>query len=155
MTPLRLAYIVAHRVRLFFRRAFQIKTRGVKAVVLRGREVLLIRHSYFATDRFMLPGGGVGRKETVLAAGIREAFEETGCRLDNVYVHGDSISNSEGFPDHITVIVGETRDDPMPDAGELLEARFFPLDALPDALTDASRRRVIEIRDGLPPSGEW
>ena len=77
MTPLRLAYIVAHRVRLFFRRAFQIKTRGVKAVVLRGREVLLIRHSYFATDRFMLPGGGVGRKETVLAAGIREAFEET------------------------------------------------------------------------------
>jgi 8-oxo-dGTP pyrophosphatase MutT (NUDIX family) len=155
MTPLRIAYIVAHRVRLFFRRAFQIKTRGVKAVVLRGREVLLIRHSYFATDRFMLPGGGVGRKETVLAAGIREALEETGCRLDNVYVHGDFVSNSEGFPDHITVIVGETRDDPMPDAGELLEARFFPLDALPDALTDASRRRIIEIRDGLPPSGEW
>ncbi len=155
MTPLRLGYIVAHRVRLFFRRAFQIRTRGVKAVVLRGREVLLIRHSYFATDRYMLPGGGVGRKETALEAGIREALEETGCRLDKVRVHGEFLSNSEGFPDHITVIVGETRDDPRPDAGELLEARFFPLDALPDALTAASRRRVIEIRDGLPPPGEW
>lgn len=155
MTPLRLGYIVAHRVRLFFRRAFQIRTRGVKAVVLRDGEVLLIRHSYYATDRYMLPGGGVGSGETALQAGTREVLEETGCRLQDAREHGIFLSRHDGFPDEITIIIGTTQDDPRPDAGELLEARFFPLDALPDALTDASRRRVIEIRDGLQPSGDW
>lgn len=155
MTPLRLGYIVAHRVRLFFRRAFQIRTRGVKAVVLRGREVLLIRHSYYATDRYMIPGGGVGRGETPLEAGVREVLEETGCRVENAREHGHFMSHHEGFPDHITIIVGETCDDPVADAGELLEARFFPLDDLPEMLADASRRRIIELRDGLPPSATW
>ncbi len=155
MTPLRLAYIVAHRVRLVFRRLFQIRTRGVKAVVLRDGEVLLIRHSYHATDRFMLPGGGVGRGETALQAGIREVLEETGCRLADAREHGTFLSRNEGFPDEITIITGTTQDEPKADRGELLEARFFPLHALPDALTDASRRRVIEIRDGLPPSDAW
>ncbi|MBL0965775.1 NUDIX domain-containing protein [Blastomonas sp. UPD001] len=155
MTPLRLAYIVAHRVRLILRRLFQIRTQGVKAVVLRGREVLLIRHSYYATDRYMLPGGGVGRGETSVEAGIREVLEETGCRLESPRMHGEFLSHHEGFPDQITIVVGETRDDPRADPGELLEARFFPLDALPDALADASRRRIIEVRDGLPPSDRW
>lgn len=155
MTPLRLAYIVAHRVRLFFRRAFQIRTRGVKAVVLRDGQVLLIRHSYYATDRYMLPGGGVGRGETALQAGVREVLEETDCRLRDMREHGTFLSRHEGYPDKITIIVGTTSDEPKAAAGELLEARFFPLDALPDALIDASRRRVVEVRDGLPPSGEW
>lgn len=155
MTPLRLAYIVAHRVRLVFRRAFQIRTRGVKAVVLRDGEVLLIRHSYHASDRYMLPGGGVGRGETALQAGAREVMEETGCRLENPREHGSFLSRNEGFHDEITIVIGSTSDEPRADRGELLEARFFPLHDLPDALTEASRRRVIEVRDGLPPSGQW
>lgn len=155
MTPLRIAYIVAHRVRLAWRRLFRVRTRGVKAVVLRGREVLLIRHSYGASDRYMLPGGGVGRKETPLAAGLREVLEETGCRLENVRVHGDFVSTLQGFTDHITIIVGETGDDPRADGIELIDARFFPLEALPGALADASRRRIVEVRDGLPPADSW
>jgi len=155
VTPIRLAYIVAHQVRLAYRRLFRVRTRGVKAVVLRGDEVLLIRHSYFASDRFMLPGGGIGRGESALEAGVREVMEETGCRLIDQREHGVFVSRMEGFTDEITVITGTTTDTPQADGRELLEASFFPLNTLPLALTGPSLRRVVEVRDGLEPSREW
>ncbi len=103
----------------------------------------------------MLPGGGIDRGESAIEAGMREAMEETACRLINVREHGSFVSTQEGWPDHITVVVGETTDAPKADGNELLEATFFPLGALPANLSDASRRRVIEIRDGLPPAADW
>lgn len=155
MKPIHLAYIVAQKVRVTWRRAFQIRTRGVKAVVLRNDAVLLIRHSYQSSDMFMLPGGGIDRGETAVAAGIREVREESGCALVNVREHGLFISRTEGWPNHITVVVGETRDTPRADGRELLEATFFPLEALPDNVSAASLRRIIEVRDGLPPADNW
>jgi 8-oxo-dGTP pyrophosphatase MutT (NUDIX family) len=153
--PIHLAYIVAQKVRVAWRRAFQTRTRGVKAVVLCDDAVLLIRHSYQSPDTYMLPGGGVDRRETPVEAGLREVFEETGCTLTDVREHGLFISTSEGWPDHITVVVGRTTDTPKADGRELLEASFFPLDKLPDNVSPASLRRVIEIRDGLPPASAW
>lgn len=155
MKPIHLAYIVAQRVRVWWRRALQIRTRGVKAVVLRGNSVLLIRHSYQSSEIYMLPGGGVDRHENAVEAGVREVREETGCALVNVREHGLFVSTQEGWPDHITVVVGETSSAPMADGNEILEARFFPLDALPANLSPASLRRVTEVRDGLPPADAW
>jgi 8-oxo-dGTP pyrophosphatase MutT (NUDIX family) len=155
MKPIHLAYIVAQRLRVAWRRALQIKTRGVKAVVLKDGCVLLIRHSYQAADTYMLPGGGVDRGETAIQGGIREVREETGCTLVNTREHGLFISNAEGWPDHITVVVGETSDHPKADGRELLEATFFPLDALPTNVSPASLRRIIEVRDNLPPAAQW
>lgn len=155
MTPVQLALVVAHRLRLVWRRTLKRRTCGVKAVVLRGDAVLLIRHSYHASDRYMLPGGGRDRGETAIEAGIREVLEEAGCRITDVREHGCFVSHAEGWPNEITLIVGQTTDEPRADGRELLEARFFPLDALPSTLTDASRRRIIEVRDGLPPAADW
>lgn len=155
MTPVQFALVVAHRLRLVWRRTLRLRTRGVKAVVLRGDAVLLIRHSYHASDRYMLPGGGRDRGETASEAGIREVMEEAGCAITGVREHGCFVSHSDGWPNEIIVVVGQTTDEPRADGRELLEARFFPLDALPPALTDASRRRIIEVRDGLPPAAEW
>lgn len=155
MKPIHLAYIVAQKLRVAWRRAFQIRTRGVKAVVLRDNAVLLIRHSYQSPDTFMLPGGGVGRGETPIAAGVREVLEETACALVDVREHGLFVSKNEGWPDHITVVIGTTADTPVADGRELLEASFFALDALPANLSPASKRRILEVRDGLPAASGW
>ena len=155
MKPIHLAYITAQKLRVAWRRAFQIRTRGVKAVVLQGDAVLLIRHSYQSPQTYMLPGGGVNARETPLEAGVREVREETGCSLQNAREHGLFVSTHEGWPDHITVVVGTTVDTPVADGRELIEARFFPLDALPETLSAASRRRIVEIRDGMPPADGW
>lgn len=155
MKPIHLAYIVAQRLRVWWRRTFQIRTRGVKAVVLRGNCVLLIRHSYQSPDTYMLPGGGIDRRESALDAAIREVLEETACVLTDIREHGDFVATSEGWPDYITVVIGSTSSDPVADGGELLEARFFPLNALPFNLSPASLRRVTEVRDGLLPAQQW
>ncbi|WP_017671207.1 NUDIX domain-containing protein [Blastomonas sp. AAP53] len=155
MKPIHLAYIVAQKLRVAWRRGFQVRTRGVKAVVLQGDSVLLIRHSYQSPDTYMLPGGGVDRRETPVEAGVREVREETGCTLAEVREHGLFISTSEGWPDHITVVVGTTTDTPVADGRELLEANFFPLGALPDTVSPASLRRILEVRDGQPPASAW
>ena len=38
---------------------------------------------------------------------------------------------------------------------EIAEAGFFPIDALPDGTTPATRRRLAEVFDGQPPAAEW
>ncbi|PXW75253.1 ADP-ribose pyrophosphatase YjhB (NUDIX family) [Blastomonas natatoria] len=155
MKPIHLAYTVAQRVRVLWRRAIGVRTRGVKAVVLKGDAVLLIRHSYQSSHLYMLPGGGVKRGETPIAAAIREVREETGCRLTGAREHGDFLTRAEGWSDHVTVVIGSTVDEPVADGREVIEARLFPMHALPPNVSDASLRRIAEIRDGRPPSGEW
>ena len=57
-------------------------TRGVKVMAFdaQGR-LLLVRHGYGRSDLWMLPGGGVGRREMPEAAARRELMEEVGCRV--------------------------------------------------------------------------
>lgn len=42
----------------------------------------------------------------------------------------------------------------LPDL-EIAEAGFFPIDALPEDLTPATRRRIEEIFDSRPVSRDW
>lgn len=149
------AYRIAYRILVWLRRTFQLRTDGVQAVVLRGDHVLLIRHSYNLPDRYMLPGGGIGRTETVFQAADREVMEETGCRLGSVRVHGQFVTHHQGWPDYITVVIGETEDEPCADGREIVEASFHPLAALPPNMAAGSGRRVIEVRDGLRAADGW
>jgi hypothetical protein len=38
---------------------------------------------------------------------------------------------------------------------EIAEARFFSLNALPDEITPATRRRIVEIISGIVPHEDW
>lgn len=77
--------------RLAYRAAFQIlrvwwfvarpHTYGVKLVVLRGEEVLFVRHTYGHRDVWELPGGGLRRAEPPQDAARREAAEELGLHI--------------------------------------------------------------------------
>lgn len=132
-------------------------TLGAQGLVLDGDgRVLLVRHGYRPGWHF--PGGGVEWGESAEEALARELQEEAGIRLtDRPMLHG-VFTNFGAFPgDHIAVFLCRSFERPsVPKANaEILESRFFVIDALPDQLADGARRRLDEIARGGPPSTNW
>src|SRR5918998_367243 len=125
-------------------------TLGVRAAAINASgQVFLVRHTY--VPGWHLPGGGVEPGETALVALGRELREEAaieitgGARLQGVYLN---VHASER--DHVLVyVVRDFRvlEAKRPDR-EIAEAGFFPLDALPEDTTPATRRRLQEITSG-------
>jgi 8-oxo-dGTP pyrophosphatase MutT (NUDIX family) len=136
------------------RRSHRVTVGAQGAVLNRDRRVLLVRHSYQAGWHF--PGGGVERNETLQQALTRELWEETGIvptspRLFSIYSHFDA------FPgDHIVLFVVEDwTQTPAPASLEIVERRFFALDALPEGIDRGTRRRLQEVLAGDEPSPAW
>ncbi|MGQ9366583.1 NUDIX domain-containing protein [Azospirillum sp. ST 5-10] len=154
--PLRLAWLA----RIAWHRVARPLTMGVRAIVLRpgtgaAPEVLMIRHSY--VGGWHLPGGGVARGETLAEAMRREVREEVGLEVESgVQPLGMYARFRHGASDHVAVFVVERwSGTPRPDGMEIVETTFFPLDALPDDTSPATRRRLAEFHDGSPPAERW
>jgi 8-oxo-dGTP pyrophosphatase MutT (NUDIX family) len=141
---------------LFFRLTRGV-TLGVRGAVLDGEgRVFLLRHTYVAG--WHMPGGGVEIGETALDALGRELDEEARIRVaDTPVLHGAFFNAALGNRDHVLVYVVrsfEVLEAKRPDR-EIAEARFFPLDVLPEGTTAATRRRLAEIAAGGTPGGVW
>ncbi len=155
---LRLIYRL-YKVFLFFVRPL---TLGVRVMMVRGGEVLLVRQTYM--DGWFMPGGGVKKGETLEQAARREALEEVGAELKNVSLLGAYTNFTEWKSDHnILFISTDFILKPRRDR-EVAEARFFPLGALPPDVWPGHRRRLEEYRARLndqrhapqvPQFGEW
>jgi ADP-ribose pyrophosphatase YjhB (NUDIX family) len=147
---------IGFRLRRFVFRILRLRTRGVKVMVFNpAGALLLIRNSYGRSDLFALPGGGIGRSESPAAAAVREVKEETGLdvrELALVSIHG---STAEGKRDTIHLFSGSADGTPVADRVEVDEARFFPLDGLPDNITVSTLRRIAERRGDRPVDGLW
>lgn len=131
-------------------------TLGVRIVVTDAEaQVLLIEHTY--VPGWHLPGGGVDRGETAEAAAARELVEEAGVKLTErprlVSVH----DNGRSYPgDHVLLYrAGAWVPCPATSRGEIAEARFFPLDSLPEGVTRATRQRLLEVFDGADSLAIW
>lgn len=132
-------------------------TLGVRAAVLNDAgEVFLIRHTY--TPGWQLPGGGVEAGETLNEALAKELREEACIRLTGpAQLFGVYFNRKVSRRDHVALyVVRDFAVDEVkkPDM-EIAEAGFFPLDALPQGLTPATRRRLAEIAQGSPPDIDW
>ncbi|QRM56307.1 NUDIX domain-containing protein [Sinorhizobium sp. BG8] len=132
-------------------------TIGVRAACFdaEGR-VFLVRHSY--VPGWHMPGGGVERFETAEQALVKEMREEGNLmvgappRLLHIYYNRRTSKR-----DHVLFYrCDDVRqiEPKMPDR-EIVEAGFFPLDALPAGVTSATVRRLKEISGETPFSELW
>ena len=132
-------------------------TLGVRAVVIDARDrVFLVRHTYAKGWHF--PGGGVETGEAAADALRRELREEACIELlGEPRLHGVFFNDRTYRRDHVLVyVVRDFRvlEAKQPDR-EIAEARFFPLDALPDGVTRPTRARLEEITTDRTPAPSW
>ena len=126
-------------------------TLGVRVVVIDARGVFLVRHTY--VPGWYLPGGAVDRGEAAETAALRELREEGGIVCaEKPGLHGVF---RNGRRDHVVCYrVTRFAVEPMTPDWEIAETGFFPLDALPEGTTRATRARLDEL-DGRPVALDW
>jgi 8-oxo-dGTP pyrophosphatase MutT (NUDIX family) len=131
-TLLRATYRVGYRALHAYWRVANPRNIGVKCVLTRGGDVLLVRHTYGPRERWELPGGGVKRGEEPLAAARRETREELGLDLTEWRPLGDLFEQIDGKHDHLWCFAIDIGDGEIRrDEAEIADARWFSRDALP------------------------
>jgi 8-oxo-dGTP pyrophosphatase MutT (NUDIX family) len=151
-----------HLIRLYFRVAMKPVARLTRGMTLGARvividdanRVLLVKATF--SERWILPGGGVERGETVEQSATRELLEEAGVaprgplQLVGVY------SNDAIFPgDHLVVFCLRSFEQlPWSPDVEIEDARFFALNELPN-INKGSLMRIQEHLQGKAPSPYW
>ncbi|MCL6706975.1 NUDIX domain-containing protein [Pseudomonas sp. R2.Fl] len=131
-------------------------TLGVRAACFDGEgRVFLVRHSY--VPGWYFPGGGIERWETAGEALVKELREEGNLELTapaelfHVY-----FNRNVSKRDHVLFYRASAQQTaPRLADREIVECGFFdPLD-LPPGTTDATRRRLGELRGELPRADTW
>lgn len=133
-------------------------TMGARAVVYdeETRSVFLVRHTY--VNGWHLPGGGIEVGETAEEALERELSEEGNIAIDGrPELKSLHLNSTASRRDHVAVylVTRFAQERPRAPDGEIAEARFFPLAALPAEATQPTLRRLAEIFDGAEVSPEW
>lgn len=133
-------------------------TLGVRGLVLdrAAEKVFLIRHTY--VPGWQLPGGGVEPGETMREALERELLEEGNIRLTGEpALRSLHFNRQASRRDHVAlyVVTAFRQERPKLPDREIAEAGFFPLEALPELTTPATRRRLAETVVGKPASHYW
>ena len=153
---MRLLMQILYRVKKIVFRTLRVRTRGAKVMVFnKAGDLLLIRNSYGKTHLWVLPGGGIGRRETPEAAGAREVKEEVGLEVTHLTRISEHFNGAEGKRDMIYLFTARAEGTPQIDNLEVEEARFFPLDALPETVSTATLRRIAEHKRERAPDGRW
>lgn len=144
---------LAYRLNCLRLRVTRPLTVGVRLILLKDGQVLLLRHTYH--DGMLLPGGGVKKCETLEDAARREAREEVGARLGALRLMGVYTNFYEYKSDHVAVFICEDFElaDRPTDRWEIECFAFYPLNALPGDLLGGHRRRLEELARGVPAPG--
>lgn len=134
---------------------FKPITLGVKTLLIKDDQVLLVKHSY--QDGWFLPGGGVKRQESLETAVRRECREEIGGQLEQLTLFGVYSHVSEKKNDHVVVMLATEFTYTGPNDKEIIETEFFPLTQLPDDTSPGTFNRVLEYlsKQPTPHMGEW
>jgi ADP-ribose pyrophosphatase YjhB (NUDIX family) len=141
----------------FYWRFSRAATLGARAMVIDGASrIFLIKHTY--VEGWHLPGGGVETGETLLEALTRELAEEGNIQLGAApQLYSVYFNRRSSRRDHVALfIVRDFRQDGNPKPNhEIAEHAFFPIDALPEDASRATRARVAEVFGGAAISELW
>jgi len=112
----------------------QPRKQGVKCVVRRRGQILLVQHTYGARRAdWDLPGGGVKRGEEPRAAARREAREELGIDSPDWTLLGDLFARVDGKRDRVWCFACDFDGPALDlDRAEIADARWFGERDLPE-----------------------
>jgi ADP-ribose pyrophosphatase YjhB (NUDIX family) len=131
-------------------------TLGVRAAAFdEAGRVFLVRHSY--VPGWHMPGGGVERGETLNEALIKELREEGNLQiLGQAELFAVYFNSGTSRRDHVAFYRCKVRQTaPKQTDREIVESGFFPVDALPEGATPATRRRLDELSGQAEASERW
>jgi ADP-ribose pyrophosphatase YjhB (NUDIX family) len=119
-------------------------TRGMKAVVRRGDDVLLLRHTYARRDQWDMPGGFLRPGEDPAVALERELREELGVAARRIALIADVPSRVERRRERLFVFAVDVAPGVQltPSEAEIAALCWAPHDALPPGTNTFSRRMV-------------
>jgi ADP-ribose pyrophosphatase YjhB (NUDIX family) len=121
---------------------------GVNTAIIEGGKVLLTLREDF--EVWCLPGGSVDAGESVAEAAVRETLEETGLQVTLTGMVG-IYSRPAWLNGGIHVVLFSARVTGgvlKPQPAEVLEARFFGLDELPNAMLFGHEQRIRDAASG-------
>lgn len=159
--PRRLVDAALGVLRVYWRLAAPLSV-GVRALVLDdGGQVALVRHAY-GDMALHLPGGGVKRREAIVAAMRRELQEETNLHVvadgDALALLGTYTNFEEGKSDHVSVFVvasDQWEGTTEPGGLEIDHVLFADPRHLPPDTSPGTRRRLGEYLGDRPVSFTW
>jgi ADP-ribose pyrophosphatase YjhB (NUDIX family) len=124
------------------------------AVIHDGKILLALREDY---QVWCIPGGMVDPGESIAQAAGRELLEETG--LEVILQRFTGVYSELGWLEtdlHVVLFTSRISSGKLnPQAGEVLDLRFFALNDLPDNMLYGHRRRAMDALAGIGGSAVW
>lgn len=128
---LRTIYWVLYSLHLGWNFLRNPSTEGAYVAVWFDNEVLVIRNSYKKT--LTLPCGGIKKEESIVAAAVRELFEETGIDVDEDQLkYNCMLTNNSEFKNdqiHVFDLITDSVPAVVLDGREVVSAEFLSIQA--------------------------
>ncbi|WP_419418399.1 NUDIX domain-containing protein [Legionella sp. D16C41] len=130
------------------------RTVGVRALLIRENETLLVKHTYQAG--WYTIGGGVEPGETAHQALLREIKEEVGATLTTPpQLFAVYYSRNERRDDYIIFYICHVYQQERVHSPEIAEQQWFNLNQLPTDISPATKKRIEEYLGRAEISEYW
>jgi ADP-ribose pyrophosphatase YjhB (NUDIX family) len=146
---------IAYKVAVLFWKIRKPKSFGARAMLIKGDEILLVKHTYKKMWHF--PGGGLKAGETYEDAVKRELKEELNAEVYKLELFGVYNSCYEGKNDSIVIFLCNDFElfQKKPDF-EIQAFKYFKLHDLPEDISPGSLKRINEYKNRKYPAfGRW
>jgi 8-oxo-dGTP pyrophosphatase MutT (NUDIX family) len=137
-----------HFIRKKYRKILNLKTQGVRIMLLNQNKILLVKHRY--GNLWVMPGGKIDKNKTPEQAMFNELKEEVGLHPIEFYQFGIYENNSGGKNDTVFLFIVKQFEKitkykkRLIDLIEVKDMQWFDLDNLPENISIATKNRINE-----------